>query len=76
MGAAILITLGVLFLLSEFYIVRFDQSFPALLIVIGLVLYLGRSAPTDGHIQPVNPGGAIPPPPPFPGDQHGPEVNQ
>jgi hypothetical protein len=76
MGAAVLITLGVLFLLQEFYIVRFDQSFPALLIVIGLVLYLSRSAPTDGHIQPANPAGAIPPPPPIPGDQHGPEVNQ
>jgi hypothetical protein len=76
MGAAVLITLGVLFLLSEFYVVRFDQSFPALLIVIGLVLYLGRSASTEGHIQPVTPAGAIPPPPSIPGDQHGPEVNQ
>lgn len=76
MGAAVLITLGVLFLLSEFYVVRWEQSFPALLIVIGLVLYLGRSASTEGHIQPVTPTGAIPPPPPIPGDQHGPEVNQ
>jgi hypothetical protein len=76
MGAAVLITLGVLFLLAELHIARFGEAFPALLIVIGLVLYLGRSASTEGHIQPVNPVGAIPPPPPIPGDQHRPEVNQ
>jgi hypothetical protein len=76
MGAAILITLGVLFLLQELHIVRFGEGFPVLLIVIGLVLYLGRSASTEGHIQPANPAGAIPPPPPLAGDQHGPEVNQ
>jgi hypothetical protein len=75
MGAAILITLGVLFLLAELHIIPFGVSFPALLIVIGLMLYLSRSASIEGHIQPVNPAGAIPPPP-IPGDQHGPEVNQ
>ncbi len=76
MGAAVLITLGVLFLLNELYVVRFEQSFPALLIVIGLVLYLGRSASTEGHIQPASAAGVVPPPPPPPGDQHGSEVNQ
>lgn len=75
MGAAILITLGVLFLLDEFSRLRFDDSWPALLIVIGLVLYLGRSASTEGHIVPARRTGAVPPPPPVAGDQHGPEVN-
>jgi hypothetical protein len=76
MGAAILITLGVLFLLAELHIARFGEALPVLLIVIGLMLYLGRSASIEGHIQPVNPAGAIPPPPPLPGDQHGSEVNR
>ena len=76
MGAAVLITLGALFLLAEFYVIQFGQSFPVLLIVIGLMLYLGRSASTDGHIQPGGTPGAIPPPPSIPADQHGPEVNQ
>ncbi len=76
MGAAVLITLGVLFLLDEFWVVRFGESFPALLIVIGLMLYLGRSASTEGHVQAASAGAIPPPPPPIPHDQHGPEVNQ
>jgi hypothetical protein len=76
MGAAILITLGVLFLLDEFWVVRFDETFPALRIVIGLILYLGRSASIEGHVQPAGTAGAIPPPPPIAGDQHSPEVHQ
>lgn len=70
MGAAVLITLGALFLLSEFWVVSFGESFPALLIVIGVVLYLGRSASTEGHTDRYGT-----PPPPVAGDQHGPEVN-
>jgi hypothetical protein len=61
MGPAILITLGVLFLLSEMWIVPFDDSWPALLIVIGLFMYLGRSASTEGHIEPSPTGGVAPP---------------
>lgn len=76
MGAAILITLGILFLLDQFWVVRFHESFPALLIVIGLMLYLGRSASTEGHIQPMSAAGTVPPPPPIAHDQHGPEVNR
>jgi hypothetical protein len=76
MGAAVLITLGVLFLLDELSRIRFDQSFPALLIVIGVVIYLGRSAATEGHVQPIGPGGVMPPPPPTMGDPQGREVGQ
>lgn len=50
MGPAILITLGVLFLLQELYIVRFDQSWPVLLLVIGTMIFLSRSASTEGHL--------------------------
>lgn len=74
MGAAVLITLGVLFLLDGFSNVRFRESFPVLFIVMGLVMYLSRSGSIEGHIQPPLPPGAVPPPPP-PGDSQGPEVH-
>jgi hypothetical protein len=73
MGAAILITLGVLFLLNEMWVVRFDETWPALLIVIGLFMYLGRSASTEGHIEPYQTGGAVPP---SVNNPPGPEVRQ
>ncbi len=53
MGPAVLITLGVLFLLSQVtsnYWLSFDRTWPALLIVIGLVSFLRHSAPANGHI--------------------------
>jgi hypothetical protein len=71
MGAAVLITLGVLFLLNEMWVIRFDESWPALLIVIGLFMYLGRSASTEGHIEPYSASGAAPP---NAGNPSGPEV--
>jgi hypothetical protein len=62
MGAAILITLGVLFLLENYGVMRFDQSFPILLLVIGSVLLISRTGSTEGHIDPTWSGGAMPPP--------------
>jgi hypothetical protein len=76
MGAAVLITLGGLFLLNNFDVIRFGESFPVLFIVMGLMLYLGRSASIEGHIQPPMVAGPMPPPPPIAGGQHGPEVSQ
>lgn len=52
MGGAILITLGVLFLLDNYGIFYFDNSWPVLLIVIGLLSYAARSGSMEGHIQP------------------------
>jgi len=63
MGGAILITLGILFLLNENNIYSFDQTWPVLLIVIGLLSFAARSAPSEGHIQPFWMGGSPPPPP-------------
>ena len=71
MGPAVLITLGVLFLLSQLasnYWLRFESTWPALLIVIGLVLFLQHSAPANGHIPreyapPVYPAAPAPPAP-------------
>jgi Domain of unknown function (DUF5668) len=53
MGPAVLITLGVLFLLAQVsstYWLSFDRTWPALLIVIGLVSFLRHSAPINGHV--------------------------
>jgi len=52
MGAAVLITLGVLFLLDSYHVIGFDQGFPALLLVIGGVLLVARTGSTQSHIQP------------------------
>jgi hypothetical protein len=49
MGAAVLVTLGVLFLVSKFTFYGF--LWPVLLIVIGVVLLAQRNAPIDGHVQ-------------------------
>jgi hypothetical protein len=52
MGAAVLITLGVLFLLDKNTHFHFHQSFPVLLLVIGCVLLVSRSGSTEGHVNP------------------------
>ena len=53
MGPVVLITLGVLFLLDQITHVRwldFDRTWPAFLIVIGLVMFLQHNASPVGHI--------------------------
>jgi hypothetical protein len=53
MGPAVLITLGVLFLfdqLGRIYWMHFDNTWPALLIVIGLVMFLQHNASAAGHV--------------------------
>jgi len=74
MGPAVLITLGVLFLLDQITHVRwldFSSTWPAFLIVIGLVMFLEHNASAAGHVPrnyvampPAAPG--YPPPPPQP----------
>ena len=61
---AVLVTLGVLFLLENFEIVDFERSWPVLLIVIGLAIVVARTASMEGHIQPF--GRAVNPPPEIP----------
>ncbi len=53
MGPAVLITLGVLFLLDQITHVRwldFGSTWPAFLIVIGLVMFLEHNASPAGHV--------------------------
>ena len=75
MGPAILVTLGVLFLLDNVGRLEFHRTWPALLLVIGVVKLVQSNASSEGHIGPLPPGippGASPgfsqnvPPPPAP----------
>jgi LiaI-LiaF-like transmembrane region len=62
MGPAVLITLGVLFLLDQITHVRwldFSSTWPAFLIVIGLVMFLEHNASPAGHVP--RQYGAMPP---------------
>jgi hypothetical protein len=55
------VTLGVLFLIEHF--ISFGRTWPALLIVIGLVKVYQGNASTAGHIE-APPSGGMPPIPP------------
>jgi len=76
MGPAVIITVGVLFLLQETRSgFSFGQTFPVILIVIGIISLASSLAPTEGHIssvpvvQPGPPAGTpVPPANPAPGN--------
>lgn len=74
MGPAILVTLGIQFLLASMDKVSFGRTLPALLIVIGLVKIFQSNASNAGHVDNLPP--VVPPPsemaPPPP---HSSEVN-
>src|SRR5271169_3229833 len=73
MGPAVLITLGVLFLLDQMVHVSwmdFGRTWPALLIVIGLIMFLQHNAPATGHVPREYMGyPQMQPQPPYPGQQ-------
>jgi hypothetical protein len=52
MAPAVLITFGVLFLLDNYHVIRFNQSVPVVFLVIGCVLLISRTGSTEGHVQP------------------------
>jgi hypothetical protein len=52
MGAGILVTLGILFLLDTNRILEFSQTWPVLLLVIGAFIFLSHSASTENHVDP------------------------
>jgi hypothetical protein len=67
MGPAILITLGVLFLLDSVSSIDFGKTWPAILLVIGVVKLVQSNASYDGHVGPLTPGpNGYPPTPPSP----------
>jgi hypothetical protein len=76
MGPAVVITIGVLFLLQEMRggWLGFDNTYPLILVVIGAILLASSLAPSEGHISsapapPTNAPGApaAPSPGSFPG---------
>ncbi|HET9804009.1 MAG TPA: hypothetical protein VFP96_12270 [Candidatus Acidoferrum sp.] len=72
MGPAIITTIGILFLLSEFagHGFSFGRTFPVVLIVIGAILLASSLAPAEGHIDPSAPHPpAAPPANPYQGPQ-------
>src|SRR5207237_7569466 len=70
MGPAVVITIGVLFLLQEMRggYLGFDNTYPLILVVIGAILLASSLAPSEGHIST---DVAPPPPPPAPGPPTG-----
>lgn len=65
MGPAMMVTVGVLGLLHATYALRFHNSWPVFLIVIGAVRLAQVSASTEGHVE------FVPPLPPQPGPAAG-----
>lgn len=49
LGPTLLITIGVLMLLSELHMVRFHYTWPIILIVIGVFKILQGNSPASGH---------------------------
>ena len=66
MGPAILVTLGVLFLLDDVSRFEFHRTWPAILLVIGVVKLIQSNASNAGHIGPLPPGSSSYPPTPPP----------
>ena len=63
MGPVVLITIGVLFLLDQLghsHWMDFGSTWPALLIVIGLIMFLQHNASAEGHVPRDYPGIVLP----------------
>ncbi len=62
----VLVTLGIQLLLDTLDIrdMDFGRTLPVLLIVIGVMLVLQRTASVEGHVQPLVGSRAVPLPPP------------
>jgi len=64
MGPAMLVTIGMLFLLQSLNVADFDRTWPAILLVVGVVKLLQSNASAAGHIDRLAPAPpAVAPPP-------------
>jgi hypothetical protein len=71
MGPAVLVTVGVLFLLDNVGRFEFHRTWPAILLVIGVVKLMQSNASSAGHVGPLPPASTgfppnTPPPPAVP----------
>jgi Domain of unknown function (DUF5668)/B-box zinc finger len=64
MGPAMVLTTGVLMLLQSTDVADLGRTWPAWLLVVGIVKLLQSSASSQGHVGPLPPGPAGAPPPP------------
>jgi hypothetical protein len=56
MGPAMLLTIGILFLLQSLHVAHFDRTWPVILLVIGAVKLLQSRGVTGGPDAPAPPG--------------------
>ncbi len=63
-GPAVLMTVGILFQLQTLDVVDFDRTWPAILLVIGIVKLLQSNASSAGHTGLFPPGRSVMTPPP------------
>jgi len=68
MGPAVIFTIGVMLLLDsrDIHGVAWDRTWPAILLVIGIVKLLQSTASRQGHVEPLPPSAPPPQPPPVP----------
>jgi hypothetical protein len=73
MGPAMVLTTGILFLFHTMNIANLDRTWPAWILVVGVVKLLQSSASSAGHVGPLPPGpaAAAPPSPPPPASNPG-----
>jgi TM2 domain-containing membrane protein YozV len=64
MGPALVLTTGILFLLHTTHVADMDRTWPAWILVVGVVKLLQSSASSAGHVGPLPPGPAVGAPPP------------
>jgi hypothetical protein len=67
MGPAMVLTTGILFLFHTMNIADLDRTWPAWILVVGIVKLIQSSSSSAGHIGPLPPATAPPQPPPSPG---------
>jgi hypothetical protein len=71
MGPAVIITVGVLFLLDQMRggDFSFGNTYPVILMVIGVISLAAAASPADGHVSGPVPPGAPSSAPPVPQNQ-------
>jgi Domain of unknown function (DUF5668)/B-box zinc finger len=63
LGPVVVFTIGLLFLLQSLNVVSFERTWPAILLVIGVVKLLQSNASSAGHIGPLPPAPPVVVPP-------------